>query len=181
VFHTLPISGYETIDGQDANAVDPAYIRQIVHATFYPKPASPAKQASPSASTGAVADAHATTVDVFNGGQTQGLAHSVSTALVSAGYTAGQIADTSYRATTAVLYGSGVQASAIRIAAVFHVTPVADPSVPAGHVQLMLGADATVPTSAALSTQSASPPAAAPTTGPQGGAVHAKNGIPCVN
>jgi len=181
VFHTLPITGYETIDGQDANAVDPAYIQQIVHATFYPKRASPAHQASPSASTGAVPDTHATTVDVLNGGQTQGLAHSVSTALVSAGYTAGQIADTSYRATTAVLYGSGVQASAIRIAALFHVTAVADSSVPAGHVQVMLGAGATVPTSAALSTQRASPPAAAPTTGPQGGAVHAKNGIPCVN
>ena len=179
-FHTLPITGYETIDGQDANAVDPSYIQQIVHATFYPKPVSRTNQASHSPGTGTV-DTHATTVDVFNGGQTAGLAHRVSTALASAGYTAGQIADTSYRATSAVLYGSGAQASASRIAALFHATAVADASVPAGHVQVLLGAGATVPTSAALSTDSTSPPIVMPTAGPQGGAVHAKNGIPCVN
>ena len=42
VFRTLPIQGYETIDGQDANVVDPAAIKAIVHATFYPSPRSPA-------------------------------------------------------------------------------------------------------------------------------------------
>ena len=31
-FRTLPIVGYETIDGQDANVINPAYIQQIVHA-----------------------------------------------------------------------------------------------------------------------------------------------------
>ena len=39
VFHTLPIQGYATIDQQDANVVNPAYIKQIVHAAFYPPPA----------------------------------------------------------------------------------------------------------------------------------------------
>jgi LCP family protein required for cell wall assembly len=180
VFHTLPITGYETIDGQDANAVDPAYIRQIVHATFYPKPASRANQASTSAGTGTV-DPHLTTVDVFNGGRIAGLAHSVSAALASAGYTAGQVADTSYRTTTAVLYGSGAQASAGQLAALFHVAAVAGPSVPPGHVQVLLGAGATVPTITAVSKPGNSPTPVVPTTGPQGGAVHAKNGIPCVN
>jgi LCP family protein required for cell wall assembly len=180
VFHTLPIAGYETIDGQDANAVNPAYIRQIVHATFYPKPASRANQASHS-SGAATVNPRLTTVDVFNGGQTAGLAHRVSDALVSAGYTAGQIADTSYRASTAVVYGSGAQASASRIAALFHVTAVAGSSVPPGHVQVLLGAGATVPATSAVSTPGTSPAPAVPTTGPQGGAVHAKNGIPCVN
>ena len=180
VFHTLPITGYETIDGQDANVVDPAYIRQIVHAAFNPNQASRANQARHSTGTGAV-NTHATTVDVFNGGRTAGLAHSVSAALVAGGYTAGQIADTSYRTTTAVLYGSGVQASASRIAALFHVTAVVGPTVPAGHVEVLLGAGATAPTSASVSAQSSSPPPVAPTTGPQGGAVHARNGIPCVN
>jgi hypothetical protein len=36
VFHTLPIKGYAVIGGQDANVVDPAYIKAIVHAAFYP-------------------------------------------------------------------------------------------------------------------------------------------------
>jgi LCP family protein required for cell wall assembly len=180
VFHTLPITGYETIDGQDANAVNPAYIKQIVHATFYPKPASRANQASHSSGAASV-NPHLTTVDVFNGGQTAGLAHRVSDALVSAGYTAGQIADTSYRASTAVVYGSGAQASASQIAALFHATAVAGSSVPAGHVQVLLGTGATVPAVPAVSTPGNSPTPAVPTTGPQGGAVHAKNGIPCVN
>jgi hypothetical protein len=42
VFRTLPIQGYETIDGQDANVVDPSAIKSIVHATFYPATRSPA-------------------------------------------------------------------------------------------------------------------------------------------
>ena len=39
VFHTLPIEGYATIDQQDANVVDPAYIKKIVAAAFSPAPA----------------------------------------------------------------------------------------------------------------------------------------------
>ncbi|HXW46992.1 MAG TPA: LCP family protein [Streptosporangiaceae bacterium] len=40
VFHTLPIVGYQTIDGQDANVVDPAYIQSIVQAAFNPAPSA---------------------------------------------------------------------------------------------------------------------------------------------
>ena len=39
-FHTLPIVAYETIDGQDANQVNPAAIQQEVQETFYPAPDS---------------------------------------------------------------------------------------------------------------------------------------------
>jgi LCP family protein required for cell wall assembly len=51
VFRTLPIQGYETIDGQDANAVDPSAIQSIVHATFYPatRSAAPASVVGPGA------------------------------------------------------------------------------------------------------------------------------------
>jgi LCP family protein required for cell wall assembly len=178
VFHTLPISGYATIDGQDANVVNPAYIKSIVHATFYPAPARPTSGTSQSS--GPV-DAHDTTVDVFNGGRTAGLAHNVSAALVAAGYRAGQIGDTGYRTTTAVLYGRGDQPGAAKIAALFGVPAVAGSAVSAGHVQILLGADATVPTVPSVSLSSPSPSPIIPTTGPQGGAVAAKNGIPCVN
>ncbi len=41
-FTTLPITGYETIDGQDANAVNAAYIKQVVRTTFYPPAPKPA-------------------------------------------------------------------------------------------------------------------------------------------
>jgi hypothetical protein len=50
--------------------------------------------------------------------------------------------------------------------------------VAAGHVEVMLGADATVPSATPTPSSSA---VAAPTTGAQGGAVTAKDGIPCVD
>jgi LCP family protein required for cell wall assembly len=180
-FRTLPIVGYQTIDGQDANVVNPAQIQQEVHETFYPAPRA-SYSASPSAT--ATAGNGQVTVDVYNGGSTQGLAGQVSAALVKDGYKAGQVGNTSSLTTTEVLYGSGTSASASKIASLFGVTATANSTVAAGHVEVMLGANATVPSAAASSSTSPSPSSSAtgiPTTGPQGGAVSAKNGIPCVN
>src|SRR3984957_4200239 len=70
-FRTLPIVGYQTIDGQDANVVNPAYIQQIVQEVFYPVASPPA--APPSASATATAGNSDVTVDVYNGGSTPGL------------------------------------------------------------------------------------------------------------
>jgi LCP family protein required for cell wall assembly len=178
VFYTLPISGYATIDGQDANTVNPADIQSIVHSAFYPKPASTASRTSHA---GSATEAHDTTVDVFNGGQVNGLAHLVSSALTSDGYRAGQIGNTAQRATTEVLYGNGAQPGAAQIARLFGVSAVANSTVPAGHVQVLLGADARASSVNAVSRQSPSPSSVIPSTGPQGGAVAAKDGIPCVN
>jgi len=80
-----------------------------------------------------------------------------------------------------VLYGSGSAAAAAKIAALFNVTAAASSTIAAGHVEILLGADATtVPNVSATPTPSSSP-SPLPTTGPQGGAVTATNGIPCVN
>jgi hypothetical protein len=49
--------------------------------------------------------------------------------------------------------------------------------VPPHQVEILLGASATLPHIPA----SAAPDPVIPTAGPQGGAVVAKNGIPCVN
>src|ERR1039457_1939451 len=110
IFRTLPIKGYATIGGQDSNLVDPAYIKAIVQAAFYPKPGSHHRHHRPEARA-----ARTTTVDVRNGGDTTGLAARVSAALTRAGYRAGQVGDTNYRATTAVLHGAGASANAGRI------------------------------------------------------------------
>ena len=168
VFHTLPIQGFETIDGQDANAVSPAAIKAIVRAAFYPAPSQPVVHHAPA------------TVDVLNGGSTAGLAASVSAALTRAGYRAGRVGNTSPRGSTAVLYGSGASADARKIAALFGVAAAASASVAKGQVEVLLGASATVPQ---ITAPAPAPSAAGviPTTGPQGGAVRAKNGIPCVN
>ena len=145
-FRTLPIVAYETIDGQDANQIDPALIQQLVQETFYPAPSASSSSSSQPAGTTAAAKAAAakTTVDVYNGGSTPGLAGQVSTALVKDGYQAGQIGNTSALATTEVLYGTGSAASASKIAALFGVTATASSTVAAGHVEVMLGANATV-------------------------------------
>ena len=82
-------------------------------------------------------------MDVYNGGSTQGLAGQVSAALVKDGYKAGQIGNTGALTTTQVLYGTGSAASASKIASLFGVTATASSTVAAGHVQVMLGANAT--------------------------------------
>jgi hypothetical protein len=60
------------------------------------------------------------------------------------------------------------------------VTATASSTVAAGHVEVMLGANAAVPGASVAPTASSSA-VPIPTTGAQGGAVTAKNGIPCVN
>ncbi len=181
-FRTLPIVAYETIDGQDANQVNPALIQQLVQETFYPAPrTSSSSSPSPaSTTTAAKADAATTTVDVYNGGSTPGLAGQVAAALVKDGYKAGQIGNTSALTTTEVLYGTGSAASASKIASLFGVTATASSTLAAGHVEVMLGANAAVPGPTVTPTASSSA-VPIPTAGAQGGAVNAKNGIPCVN
>ena len=181
-FHTLPIQGYETIDGQDANTVDPSAIKAIVHAAFYPHRTAHVSQADVSVGAGA----KHTTVDVLNGGTTAGLAGNVLAALVHVGYRPGLVGNTSNRTTTAVLFGTGAAVSARKIATLFGVTAERSAAVPARHVEILLGTSTTaVPASIAagltLPTTTPSPAAVIPTTGPQGGLVSSSTGIPCVN
>jgi LCP family protein required for cell wall assembly len=183
-FHTLPIVAYQTINGEDVNEINPSYIQQIVHQTFYPPAASsssPSSSASPKPTPESSADAAKTTLDVYNGGNTQGLASEVQDALVKDGYQAGAVGNApTALTTTEVLYGTGGATSASYIASLFKVTATASATVAAGHVEIMLGPDATL--AEVSGTPSASSSAVAiPTTGAQGGAVNAKNGIPCVN
>ena len=159
--------------------VNPIQIQQIVQETFYPAPRS-ASAASPSPQS--TAGNSQVTVDVYNGGTTQGLAGQVSTALIKDGYTAGKVGNTSPLTTTEVLYGAGASANASKIASLFSVTAASSSAVAAGHVEVLLGAYATLPGSSATASASASAsPAPIPSTGAQGGAVNATNGIPCVN
>jgi LCP family protein required for cell wall assembly len=178
-FRTLPEVAPITIDGQDANQIDVPQIQQIVHDAFYPAPAASASarpSAQDTAANGQV------TVDVYNGGNTPGLAGQVSAALVKEGYTAGKVGNTSPLTTTEVLYGTGASANASTIASMFNVTASASSTLAAGHVEVMLGADATLPSGAASSSPSPSiSPTSVPATAPGAGSVSAKNGVPCVD
>jgi LCP family protein required for cell wall assembly len=177
IFHTLPIAGYQTIDGQDANAVNPAYIRAIVHAAF-------TASALPPPPRGRHARHQKVTVDVLNGGNISGLARRVATALTRSGYVAGKVGNTALRPGTDVTYGTGAAADAKKIGAMFGVIAVPGAAVPRDHIQILLGESASFPASlqsAVASGGASTPGVVIPTTGPQGGAVSASNGIPCVN
>jgi LCP family protein required for cell wall assembly len=182
VFHTLPIKGFATIDGQAANQVDVPYIQRIVHDTFYPPPVHRTAAAKPSAAPVSQAAARRTTVDVLNGGSTAGLAGRVSAALVKEGFRAGTVANTpAQAAATPVRYGAGASASAAVIARMFGVTATPSTAIAARNVQILLGANAVFPRALSGSPTPA-PSSVIPSTGPQGGAVIApKDGIPCVN
>lgn len=205
-FRTLPIVTTQNgvmLNGrkQDLNIIDPAHIKQVVHDAFYPAPKKPAapkagKTAAP------IPPASTVTTDVYNGGTVNGLATSVSQALVAAGYKRGTVGNATAQAepvqsATQVFYGSGAAANAAKIAGYFGVTAIASRVLPAGHVEVLLGpATTAVPpglasaagTPAAGSGQaaSASPSATSAADNGQAGAPvtvkpNAPFGIPCVN
>ncbi len=200
-FTTLPIVGYQTIDGQSANAVNTGYIKKVVHEAFYPPAPEPSpKKAAAGKNAGQQASslpASATTVDVYNGGTTSGLAGQLAQALTSAGYKAGKVGNITRQSSTRVLYGTGAAASAEKIAGYFTgVTASPGKTVAAGHVEVLLGTDvtsvpATIGSSSPASTPSSSPSPASSAVSPSqsnganGSAVtvkpNAPYGIPCVD
>ena len=204
VFQTLPIQTQENnvmLNGrlQDINIVDPAYLQRYMHNLFYPAPAAPKKTAAPPKATAPIPPASTVTVDVYNGGSAHGLAGSVSQALVSAGYKAGVVENSSAQSepvtsATQVFYGTGTSANAAKIARYFGASAAAVTSMPAGHVEILLGtASATVPagivssgaTPAAATSPSATSSAPAANDGQAGSSVtvkpNAPYGIPCVD
>jgi LCP family protein required for cell wall assembly len=211
-FETLPVASYVNdmqLNGsaQDVNIINVPYIQKIVKAAFnLPPAARKTSSAAPAAKKKAapVPSPSTVTVDVYNGGSTPGLAGGVSQALVSLGYKAGAVADASAQsqtpaAGTEVFYGAGASANAAKIATEFGAAASALKSLPAGHVEVLLGTTSTV-VPAGLSSPGASStgadssgsgsstptPAAssAANNGASGGVVtvgaNARYGIPCV-
>ena len=204
-FYTLPISGYSDIElngsMQDVNDIDVSDIQKIVNTAFNPPaPAAKSGKSAPKKKAAVVPPASTVTVDVYNGGSTYGLASAVSQSLVSLGYKPGAVANPPQGQTAAagteVFYGAGASANAAKIAAKFGTSASALASLPAGHVEVLLGTGSTVvpaglsPSSASTSnTSGAATPTPSSTSaannGAAGGAVtvgaNAKYGIPCVN
>jgi LCP family protein required for cell wall assembly len=195
-FYTAPIVGYTTIGGQDANQIDVPTIQAAIKAKFTaPVPATQAaSSAKPGTKAAPVPPASTVTVDVYNGGSTPGLATGVSQALVGEGYKAGAVTNASAQtqatvAGTQVFYGAGTSANAAKIADYFGATAAALASLPAGHVEVLLGTGATVVPATLTASSAAAASASASATsagnnGAAGGAVtvaaKAKYGIPCV-
>ena len=136
-------------------------------------------------------------MDVYNGSGVNGLAGDVSQALTALGYKAGTVADASTQSQTVqsgtqVFYGTGASANAALIAAKFGATAAALTSLPAGHVEVLLGSTVTAVPSSLTRSQTSGTGAATPSPtstsagndGETGGALtvtaNAKYGIPCV-
>jgi LCP family protein required for cell wall assembly len=200
-FYTAPIVGYATIAGQSANQVDIPTIQAVIKQKFTAP--APAAKSTSTAKSGAKAapipPASSVTADVYNGGTVPGLATGISQALVGKGYKAGAVTNASAQsqataAGTQVFYGSGASANAAKIASYFGATAKSLKSLPAGHVEVLLGTGATVvpsglaPASASPqnvpATSSAGSTSSAGNNGAVGGAVtvgaQAKYGVPCV-
>ena len=197
-FYTAPIVGFATINGQAANQIDIPTIQAAIKQKF----TAPAPAAKPTGKTKAESGAKAApvppastvTVDVYNGGNAPGLATGVSQALAAKGYKVGTVTNATAQSQTAtsgtqVFYGSGASANATKIADYFGATAKSLTTLPAGHVEVLLGTGATVVPSSlapASSPTTQNPAASAPAgdNGAVGGAVtvgaQAKFGIPCV-
>jgi anionic cell wall polymer biosynthesis LytR-Cps2A-Psr (LCP) family protein len=160
-FETLPYTPENDVDvpgyssPQDVNIVNIPAIQKLVQDTFDP-PSAPApagaKTATPTAgaSTAASVPAPATvTVDVYNGNPTaNGLASQISDALVGLGYKAGAVTNSSAQSQTVqtgtqVFYGAGASANAQQIATQFGTTAAALATLPAGHVEVLIGSSVT--------------------------------------
>ena len=178
-FHTLPIVGYETIDGQDANEVNPSYIQQIVQQTFYPPAASSSSSSAEAQGPRSPASA-----------RPRWTSTTAATPRAWPGRSRPRWSRTGTRPGCSAIplrcrrpRSSTVRArrrTPSKIAALFKVSATASTTVAAGHVQVLLGADATLAEVSGTPAPSSSA-VAIPTTGAQGGAVNAKTGIPCVN
>jgi LCP family protein required for cell wall assembly len=204
-FQTLPISGQVTdmeLNGspQDVNTINVPYLKSYVGNAFYPKPAAAktsSKAKTSTKKTPAAPAADTVTVDVYNGSGVNGLAGDTSRALVGLGYKAGAVADAPDQSQTVasgtqVFYGAGASANAAIIAGKFGATAQALTSLPAGHVEVLLGSSVTqVPaslTSSGSGTTTSPTPSPSSTAGADNGetggavtvAANAPYGIPCV-
>lgn len=173
-FYTLPIESYATVDGQDVNKVNPTRLRSEVAALFGVPTAVTAPQTGRER------------VDVINGTHRAGFAAATASALADRGLHTGTVTTGPATDVTTVTFGAGAEAAAQSVADAVGVTATPGPSTPADRIVLTLGADGpdgieppTGVTSAAVAP--ASPPSAAPSTGPQGGRVAADHGVPCVD
>jgi len=182
---------------QSVNIISVPYIKQLVHAAFYPQPATAKGKTAAPKKAAPVPPASTVTVDVYNGGSTAGLAGDVSQALVSRGYKKGAVEDASAQSQTVetgnqVFYGAGASANAAKIATDLGATAKALATLPARHVEVLTGSTVTaVPAGlapAGSSTASSPSPSAtpsAPAGSVSGGGTitvgpNAKYGIPCV-
>jgi anionic cell wall polymer biosynthesis LytR-Cps2A-Psr (LCP) family protein len=129
----VPVPGYPT--PQSVNYIDVPGIQREVNGAFYGVAATTLAASS-------------VTADVYNGSRQPGLAGEVSQALGALGYKAGKALNSTAQseppaADTQVFYGAGAELNAEAIANDMGTTATAVPSLPAEHVEVLLGSTVT--------------------------------------
>jgi len=132
--NNIKVPGYPT--PQSVNFIDVPQLRQLVQDAFYGKSAT--------------RPASSVTVDVYNGSGTAGLATSVAQDFTAMGYKAGKAGNSSAQSqtvqkVTSIFYGAGAEASGQAIANDMGTTAASLSSLPAGHVEVLLGSTVTAP------------------------------------
>lgn len=145
-FQTLPVVGYDNVDGQDVNVIDPNAIKKTVQDAFDAQPTSVAPKTPPTS-----------TVDVVNAGSIPGMAAKVSAALTAKGFPRGNTGNVDMTS-SAVYYGSGAEVDANQVADVLGggIAVVASKNVDPGHVKVIVGSDFSLPDSLASAAGSSS-------------------------
>ena len=144
VTHRLPATADVTSNGADILRLDDAGARDVLDIFSGRKASAAVGSAAASSSTAStpttVLSPAAVTVDVLNGSTTKGLALKIRDRVVAAGFTAGAVGNATGVTGTTVRYGAGARAGAEVLASKVSPAPtvVADPSVPAGGVQLIV-------------------------------------------
>jgi anionic cell wall polymer biosynthesis LytR-Cps2A-Psr (LCP) family protein len=147
--NNVPVPGYP--GPQDVNIIDVPYIQRLVKTAFDPQsPATGAKTAGKSTpSTSPTVPAASVTVDVYNGDPAAvGLAGQVSQALVGLGYKAGKTENASAQTQTVqpgtrIFYGAGAAGNAQQVAVQFGASATALSSLPADHIEVLIGSTVT--------------------------------------
>ncbi|MGW4833296.1 LCP family protein [Amycolatopsis japonica] len=181
-FRTIPIVNieYKTPNDGVAIQVDPKQVKSFVQGLAGPQPGEQ-QQAPPAESAN-----KATTVDVRNSTNRDGLASSVLKQLVDKGFTAGDTATASARKKTVVWVAKGEKAAGQAVADALGGNPTVqeDKSVEAGHVMVFLGSDFKAPSGAegsGSSQNAAGSSAAAPPPEQSDEKPITAEGVPCVN
>ena len=184
-YRTLPVLRYDDVNGEAVNVIDPGEIKAQVAAAFGQDGAESPTAPKPRSST----------VDVINGGFTEGLAASVSQALTNRGYASGDVRNASGAepGSTAIAYGRGADSDAANLGKLLGIDakPEADPTVDPGHVRVTLGPNYALPSSFSQPTDanSTGPAANRRATGmadgddapPDAGKPVGGNSVPCVD
>jgi anionic cell wall polymer biosynthesis LytR-Cps2A-Psr (LCP) family protein len=130
--NNVPVPGYPS--PQSVDFIDVPAIQRDVSEAFYGSAGTP--------------PASSVTVDVYNGSGTPGLAGQASQAIAALGYKAGQAKNSTAQsqpvtADSQVFYGAGTELNAESIANELGTTAAPLSSLPAGHVEVLLGSTVT--------------------------------------